>query len=166
MELWVPVNGYEGLYEVSDKGNVKSLRKNLILRPNTRNGYHYVNLYKDGKANSIYVHRIVALSFIPNLECLEQVNHIDCCKLNNFPSNLQWVTRSRNISHAHKHGMIKTIGEKNGNSKLKRTDAIKIKKLYSEKKQSPTEIAKLFGISKTHFYRIINNKSWKNKEVI
>lgn len=101
-EIWKDIVGYEGLYQVSNKGRVKSLRyyggnneqiKSLGLRSD---GYLNVSLSKNGKAISKSVHRLVAVAFIPNPENLEMVNHIDENKENNCVENLEWCTRSYN----------------------------------------------------------------------
>jgi len=102
MERWLPVAGYEGLYEVSDKGRIKSVkrfrnRKDRIMKPSTRrDGYLSVNLSKNGTVHSYVVHRIVATAFIPNPDNLEMVNHKDENKVNNCVDNLEWCTRSYN----------------------------------------------------------------------
>ena len=99
MENWRAVVGYEGLYEVSDCGNVRSLNwhnegitKNLWLKP-TRYGYRQV--YLKGKMK--LVHRLVAEAFIPNPDNLPQINHIDENKINNCVSNLEWCTFKQNV---------------------------------------------------------------------
>ena len=98
-EYWKPVVGYEGLYEVSNWGRVKSLKfgKERILKQNQcMNGYYYVGLSKNGILKRYSVHRLVAEAFIPNLDNLPQVNHKDENKLNNVVSNLEWCTYKYN----------------------------------------------------------------------
>ena len=90
-EKWLPVPGYEGLYEVSDHGKVRSRKKVLKEHP-MRNGYYNVSLFKDGKYKAYGIHRLVALAFIPNREHLPQVNHKDGNKKNNAVENLEWCT--------------------------------------------------------------------------
>ena len=95
-EEWLPIEGYEELYQVSNFGRVKSLNYNhtnqeQILKPSTnKQGYQLVALYKDGKPKWFSVHRLVAMAFIPNPNDYEQVNHIDEVKTNNHVSNLEW----------------------------------------------------------------------------
>ena len=102
MEHWKAITGYEGLYEVSDLGRVKSLNynhtgKEKILKPQkTNNGYLRVDLCKDGKLKHSKVHRLVAEAFIPNPNNLETVNHKDEVKTNNTVSNLEWMSRVDN----------------------------------------------------------------------
>ena len=98
-ESWKTVTDYEGLYEVSDQGRVRSLKfgKEKILKPGkTPNGYLRVTLYKDRKRKQMSVHRLVAQAFIPNPLNLETVNHRDEVKTNNFASNLEWMTHKDN----------------------------------------------------------------------
>lgn len=102
-EIWKDVKGYEGLYIVSDKGNVKGLKynKNICIQTNWA-GYKRVQLYKNNKGKKYSVHRLVAIAFIPNPHGKEQVNHIDENKGNNHVENLEWVTNLEN----HNHGTI------------------------------------------------------------
>lgn len=97
-ENWKPVKGYEGLYEVSDLGNVRSLNYKktgdvrLMHPAKNKDGYLHLGLRKDGEYRQYGVHRIVAEAFIPNPDNLPQVNHKDENPLNNNVSNLEWCT--------------------------------------------------------------------------
>ena len=99
MEHWKAIAGYEGLYEASDLGRVRSLKfgKERILKHfNNTCGYLRVNLYKDGKKKTPFVHRIVADAFISKPQGLDTVNHKDEDKTNNTVSNLEWMSRGDN----------------------------------------------------------------------
>lgn len=101
-EEWKPVNGYEGLYAVSNLGRVKSLwydREKILKPQNNGKGYLFVNLYKDGKVKHFLVHRLVATVFIPNPEGLPEINHLDEDKTNNVVSNIEWCNRLYNNNY-------------------------------------------------------------------
>lgn len=98
-ETFLSVPGYEGLYEVSNKGNVKSLRRGIILKPSILHGYLRVGLHKDNKTQYYVVHRLVALVFIPNPENLPFVNHKDESRNNNCVENLEWCTAQYNNTY-------------------------------------------------------------------
>ena len=111
-EIWKDIEGWEGKYQVSNMGNVKSLERTVwngrgyfktserILKPGKdRDGYLIVQLSKEGKVKACKVHRLVSQAFIPNPDNLPQVNHIDENKENNHVDNLEWVTCRENANH-------------------------------------------------------------------
>lgn len=102
-ETWKPVSEYEGLYEVSSCGRVRSLPRNTtrgkVLQPIERNEYVAVNLWKNGKSTLCSVHRLVAEAFVPNPCMKPMVNHIDENKKNNAVENLEWCTHKENCRH-------------------------------------------------------------------
>ena len=103
METWKAIAGYEGLYQVSNLGRVKSLwyGKEKILKPGKNTwGYLLVSLCKDGHTKQTYVHRLVSEAFIPNPNNLETVNHKDEVKTNNVASNLEWMSREDNVAYS------------------------------------------------------------------
>ena len=104
-EIWKPIKDFEGLYEISNLGNIRSLnfnhtKKVRILKQNTNhNGYKYINLCKNSKQKGLRIHRLVAEAFIPNPNNYSQVNHIDENKSNNKVDNLEWCTCKNNINY-------------------------------------------------------------------
>lgn len=120
-EIWRPVVGYEGLYEVSSYGRVRSLDrydsrnhfiKGRIMKFRNCRGYLRVTLCNNGLYNQISVHRLVAQAFIPNPDNLPMVNHKDEDKTNNIVENLEWCDAKYNNSYG-------TITERRINSKIK-----------------------------------------------
>ena len=109
-EIWKDIPGYEGLYQVSNLGRVKSLRfrnnicdkeKEHIMTLNKKdNEYLYVSLSKNGIKRNKYVHRLVATCFIPNTNNYEIVNHIDYNVENNSVDNLEWCSQKQNVKHS------------------------------------------------------------------
>lgn len=119
-EEWRDIKGYEGLYQVSNLGRVRSLDRYIInksnkrqyyngkiLNGNIRQGYLKLTLSKNNSQKTIPIHILVAKTFIPNPESKPEVNHIDGNKANNCVNNLEWVTRSENELHAYKNGLAK-----------------------------------------------------------
>jgi hypothetical protein len=124
MEKWKDVIGYEGLYEVSNIGNVRSKGNGNSTNPNhcvakpitlrlKGAGYHQVKLFKNGTRRYYMVHRLVGFAFMPNPKGKTQINHKDGNKINNCVSNLEWATPSENVKHSFDTGL---------NAKLKGKD--------------------------------------------
>lgn len=104
IEIWKDILGYEGLYQVSNLGNVRSLNyrrsgKTKLLKQGTDNGYKRVELSKNGKKKKYWVHRLVAIAFISNPNNYKEVNHKDEDKSNNNVNNLEWCTREYNNNY-------------------------------------------------------------------
>ena len=129
MEIWRDIKGYEGKYQISDLGRIKSLnyrgntnQEHILKLKEARNGYNQVQLYKNGKGVFYLIHRLVAEAFIPNPKNLPEINHKDENKLNNNVENLEWCTRKYNnnygshnkiVGESHKKSIICiTTGEK------------------------------------------------------
>lgn len=102
-EIWRPIPGFEGLYEASNIGRVKSLKRGVFAMPPHKSGYYYVCIRKNGITKSMSVHRLIAKTFHPNDDHSLQVNHKDGNKLNNRADNLEWVTKAANIQHTFTH---------------------------------------------------------------
>ena len=119
-EIWKDIQGYEGAYQVSTKGRVRSLTRKVptyngfrttkgkILKPlKSNSGYFRVDLKSHQKDNYVCIHRLVALAFIPNPFNYPVINHIDNDKTNNNVNNLEWCTQSHNIKEAYRVGNAK-----------------------------------------------------------
>lgn len=104
-EIWKPICGFEGLYEISNFGRIKSLNYNhtkkekILSQIKNNKGYLYVDLYKNGKEKNCRVHRLVANAFIENPSNLPMVNHIDENKENNVVENLEWCDAKYNLTY-------------------------------------------------------------------
>ena len=108
MEKFKDIKGYEGKYQVSNLGNVKSLiGKGRVLKPLKHNGYLVAQLSKNGSHKRHKTHRLVALTFIPNPLNKSEVNHINGNKTDNRLENLEWVTHRENTIHAFDMGLNK-----------------------------------------------------------
>ena len=102
MEIWRDIEGYKGLYQISNKGRVKSLYKGSerILRPCIDgSGYMFVGLYHDNIRKYFKLHRLVAQAFIPNPHNLPEINHRDENKKNNCVENLEWMIHRDNLNY-------------------------------------------------------------------
>lgn len=156
------------MYKINRMGEIyvmpKPRKKEGIKKPFINRGYYYINLWKDGKYHTYTVHRLVALTFIPNPENKECVNHIDGNKLNNCIDNLEWCTRSENDLHAFRLGLRKTIpiekkarGEKTRTAKLKEEDVIYIK---THKEIETSILMKQFNVSRSTINHIKIGRNW------
>lgn len=158
VELWKSISGYEGLYEVSNLGRVKSIpRKNAkggILHPSTSIwGYYLCGLWKNGKCKTFSVHRLVAEAFIPKIEGKDVINHIDCDKKNNCADNLEWTTQKENVRHSVKLGHYENSGAEN-------KPVIQSEKqgAFENKFRSISEAARITGIPHQNISKCCNKK--------
>lgn len=164
METWKEIKGYEGIYEVSNQGRVRSLdrhttgKRNRIIKGKVLSqvenffGYCIVYLCKDGKQKPTRVHRLVAEAFIPNPENKPVVNHKDGNPKNNIIQNLEWCTQAENIQHAHDTGLAQ------GKPKLSKDDLSYIREKYKPYKYSARKIAKDLGVSESTVFNAIHKR--------
>lgn len=156
-EVWKPVVGYEGLYEVSNLGRIKSLvgwnghkyvnREKIMNQSITTTGYKKIELTKDGIKKSLKVHRLVAQSFIPLIAGKTVVNHKDSNPLNNAVENLEWCTIAENNRHAAIYG----------NRKAMQFDANVIITLYCTEHKTLREIASMKNVSVTPIIQLLRS---------
>lgn len=172
MEIWKDIKEYEGYYQVSNLGRIKSLSrivdnhsgfkkklKEKILNPSiSKTGYLVVSFKKNNKRKTFKVHRLIAFAFIPEVCGKTFVNHKNGIKTDNSISNLEWCTIKENNDHAVKSNLRKDIGVNNNNSKLKEKDVIFIRTSSLMLK----ELSLIFGICESTVSKVRRLKTYKN----
>lgn len=169
-EVWKDVIGYEGYYQVSNIGTVRSIERTVTYQFKTgvsktmrlqsysrtqflnARGYWSVTLSKDGKTKTYVVHILVAKAFIPNVGNKPCVNHKDLNRQNNTVENLEWVTHQENMAHAAGHGLLR-----NKTTKLTWDDVVVIRGI---KNKTQREIAEMYNVTQTNINCILKNKTW------
>jgi hypothetical protein len=180
MEIWKPVSGWEGYYEVSDLGNVRSLtrtaecfvrgkvqirvHKGKFLKPgpNPKSGYLMVSFTAPGGVrDSKYVHQMVAQEFLSAANEGEEVCHRDGNRVNNVVSNLRYGTRSSNALDRHEHGtMNQARGTNHYFHKLTEDQVRRIRQLRG--KLTQRELGELYGVHNSQISAIQLGKLWKH----
>lgn len=173
MEIWKNITGYEGMYQVSNLGNVKSLKRKKwngfdyqevvekFLSQKTHNGYKYVNLCKPKSQKMISVHRLVAIEFIDNPEQKKYVNHKDNNPSNNNSNNLEWCTQAENIQYAVQQGRFNQ-GILSPRTKFTEKQVLEIRKRIANKEISQNKLAKELGVTQNCISEIVNRLTWKH----
>jgi hypothetical protein len=142
--IWRDVVGWEGRYQVSNLGNIKSVKRNIILSPkNNHDGYLRIQLWKNNKALFVSIHRLVAEAFVENKENKPFVNHINGIKNDNILENLEWVTQQENVQHAWKNGLCG--GSLNGKHS-KQVNQLDLNGNYIKTFPSTMEVERKLGI--------------------
>lgn len=179
-EIWNHIKGFEGCYEVSNLGSIRSVTR-IIAQKNGKskkingrilktqhypNGYQYVCLSVNSICRNILIHRLVAEHFVDNPFNKPEVNHKDLNKNNNVYSNLEWCTHSENHKHLYNSGKINkhfvsNEGVDNGRSLLSEEHVIEIANLLKNG-QRRIEIARLFNVSKSTIDKIAIGKNWNH----
>ena len=161
-ERWLPIEGFESTYHVSNRGRVKSFQNGeRMLSPwPVAKGYLMVELRDNGKRSGRTVHRLVAEAFLERPSESHEVNHLDGDKTNNHLSNLEWVTTQENRDHAVATG-LHTCGEETCTAKLTADEVREIRHRYSEGTYQRV-LAEEFGVSRSHVSDIVNHKKWRH----
>ena len=170
MEIFKDVKNYEGYYQISNLGRIKSLetktsfgvsykihKESIVKSWKDKKGYCYVSLSVKGIKKNYLVHRLVAISFIENPLNKPQVNHINGIKSDNNVNNLEWCTAKENLKHAVDNGLNLNYGIHNYNSKLSLEEVyfIRISNLNQR------ELALKFNMSQSSISKIILKKTYK-----
>nr|WP_052492228.1 HNH endonuclease signature motif containing protein [Enterococcus gallinarum] len=168
MELWRKVRDYEN-YEISTHGRVMNTCRNKLLAPNKNTwGYLGVFLYKNGVEKRFQIHRLVAQAFLENPLEKNEVNHIDGDKTNNCITNLEWVTRSENMKHAHQNNLMDISKAYKMSSKTQGIKLTVFDKKSGIKKtfKNGAEASKYFGHSLSYFSKLITKQNGVNRRFI
>lgn len=169
-EIWKPVPGYEGLYEVSSAGRVRSFPKarggrsgsirmyaGIVMRPqsNKVDGRLHVRIHKNGRGTSTRIHKLVSAAFLGQVPEGMEVCHNDGNPVNNAVENLRYDTKHGNMKDKIKHG-TDDRGEKNHNAKLTAEDVLTIRQASGTR----LELSTRFGVSRSQISRIIQRNRW------
>lgn len=175
-EIWKPIEGFPD-YEISNMGRIKSLERYVkykdgrnrliaekLLKYGNSKGYRIANLFYGKKHFYKAIHILVLIHFIgPKPTPIHQGNHEDSDILNNWWTNLNWMTPKENTNHAIIAGVSNDMkGENNWNSKLTKQQVKEIRKLHSTKRYTQREIGKIFGLRPNYVGEIIRYNLWKN----
>lgn len=163
-EEWRPILGYEGLYEVSDAGRVRSIarvKSAKIMALGDSRGYKNVELWKDGIGKRFTVHRLVCLSFIGPRPDGFDINHRNGVKADNSLKNLEYVTKSQNRKHAFALGLQCNKGTNHSQHKLKDDDIKTIRNMLAEG-FSQKQIANHFSVDQSNISFIKTGRLWSH----
>lgn len=167
-EKWKKTRNYPN-YAVSNLGRVRRNKPGInthvgkILKPYlTIHGYLCVMLYINKKRKVVTVHKLVTEAFIGPRPKNREVNHKDGIKTNNCWLNLEYTTKSENMKHAYKLGLMNRKGENHGRAKLKEKDVLKIRRLYKTGKYVQRELAEMFNIGIKSISDITLYKGWRH----
>ena len=154
------------LYSVTKDGRIYTYRyrKGWITGATDKLGYKRLNAVDDtGKRSNLYVHRAVAMTYLPNPKGKPHVNHKDNNPSNNHISNLEWCTAKENRAHAAKQNRLPRLqGDTNGNHKYSRELVKKIRSLYESGRYSQSEISRKYGVPTPTIHVIVKRKQWSN----
>lgn len=174
-EIWIDINGYEGSYQISNMGRVKSLDRyitngkyeNRLIKGKVKaigknnRDYCIIVLYKNDVGKTNLIHRLVALHFIPNPDNKPDVNHKFGNKDDNRFFMLEWNTKVENTNHAIRNGLIMQNGEDSVLSKLTEYDVLEIRKLNREGWKN-IDLSYKFKVCNQNISLIVNRKAWKH----
>ena len=158
MEIWKDIEGYEGLYQVSNFGQIRALNyrkqhiSQVVKQGVDAHGYYKIRLSQNGRRTEYKVHRLVAIAFLENCGKLPEVNHKDGNKRNNNINNLEWVTKLDNIKHQFETGLV----SKNANKKP--VIAICIKDGVEKCFESIADASRNLGIKRCEITHCVSGK--------
>lgn len=182
MEQWKPIPGFEGKYEVSNIGNVRSLTRKqkvytdfhghyvrtrqgkMMVCSDDKDGYKRIGLYDENAIRHTYhVHRLMLLAFVGKPEKADmQCNHKDGVKFNNTLDNLEWVTQSQNRQHSYDIGLESQVGSKNARSKLTEDIVVEARMRHAIGESDVQSLAKDYGIKYRSMWNVLTGRRWKH----
>lgn len=165
-EIWKDIIGCEGHYQVSNIGNIRSLKsKNnecyILLKLKNKEGYKRAIVWINGKGRNIPAHRAVAIAFIPNPLNKPQVNHINGIKHDNRVENLEWCTNAENIAHAVNTGLNRK-GEQINFSKLTKDKVLKIREMAKQGIKIKEIVKEIGVVGYSSIWDILSRRTWKH----
>lgn len=161
--VWKDIPGWEGLYEASIWGHIRSKKNNIALKQFVNSYYCCVNLCSGKTRRKYPVHRLITAAFLGACPDGLQVNHKNLNKLDNRLSNLEYCTAKENIRHAVRNGVqIGCVGEKHWNAKLTDDNVREIRKYRGGKVLSYREVGKKYGINRSQVKAIMYGRAWKH----
>jgi len=169
-EIWRDIEGYKGIYQISNKGNVKSLnriakngkkvKEKILKQSQDKDGYILFTLCRNGRQKTLKAHRLVAKTFISNINNKPCVNHLNGIKNDNIVSNLEWVTVSENTQHSYDN-KLQGKGSKHGRSTLTVED---VKNIRGEIGKTQKELALKFNSYQSVIGRILRNETYTDSK--
>lgn len=166
-EQWQDIPGYEGVYAVSNFGRVKrypgyQAKTERLLKPRIKNsGYLFVTLTTNNRKRNFYIHSLVARAFIGERPPRMDVNHKDGIKTNNCADNLEFVSRTENMSHARQLGLHDNRGERQWKAKLTEEDVLGIRYAH-DKCGLLEELPDIFGVDRRTVLDVLEYKTWRH----
>lgn len=160
------IEGYEGYYSASDEGFIVNDRTGRVLKPDNcrdakyKNPYLRVTLSRGNVQKRFALHRLIAMTFIPNPENKEEVNHLDGDRWNNTKDNLEWATQEENLKHQQETGLV-LKGAEHGNARYTEDQVFRTREL-TEKGYSRKECAEAAGVTMSFVKDIRYGRAWKH----
>ena len=160
MEVWQDIPGFEGHYQASTEGKIRSLKRGKVrelCQPLNADGYPQLKLTMNGKSKTFRVHRLIALTFIPNPLNLPEVNHVKGIKVDNRVSELEWCDRSEQMSHAFRTGLKTHKGV--NNTRHDKTIYTFYHPEHGEVKSTQYDLRQRFNIPQKNFPSLMNGNN-------